>query len=144
MDRDDRSRRAGQAGRGSASAGRARRRDRSDLYPERDRPRFAGPAPRLGAGPRPPYRNRRGRPAAHRYTRQSRRRRPPRPLRLNRKGRTMSKDKTETPVRKGGKMKKLLLIYVGAAVLIGAGAGAGIYMGGGLAAEAPQIGRAHV
>src|SRR3546814_16267715 len=50
----------------------------------------------------------------------------------------MSKDKTETPVRKGGKMKKLLLISVGAAVLIGAGAGAGIYMGGGLAAEATR------
>src|SRR3546814_12174399 len=50
----------------------------------------------------------------------------------------MSKEKTETPVRKGGKMKKLLLISVGAAVLIGAGAGAGIYMGGGLAAEAPR------
>src|SRR3546814_9296673 len=49
--------------------------------------------------------------------------------------------------KKGGKVKKLLLIGVGAAVLIGAGAGAGIYMGGGLAAaEAPkpedQIGRA--
>src|SRR3546814_20919527 len=43
--------RSGQAGRGSSSAGRALRRDRGDLYPERDRPRFAGPAPRLGAGP---------------------------------------------------------------------------------------------
>src|SRR3546814_14576950 len=99
----------------------------------------------LGAGPRPPYRNRRGRPAAHRYTRQSRRRRPPRPLRLNRKGRTMSKDKTETPVRKGGKMKQLMLISVGAAVLICAGAGAGLYTGGALAAAAPTpeaIGRA--
>src|SRR3546814_19973643 len=50
----------------------------------------------------------------------------------------MSKDKAEAPTGKGGKMKKLLLIAVGAAVLIGAGAGAGIYMGGGLAAEAPR------
>ncbi len=50
----------------------------------------------------------------------------------------MSKDKAEAPAGKGGKMKKLLLIAVGAAVLIGAGAGAGIYMGGGLAAEAPR------
>src|SRR3546814_739438 len=66
------------------------------------------------------------------------RRRSPRPLRLIRKGRTMSKDKAEAPTGKGGKMKKLLLIAVGAAVLIGAGAGAGIYMGGGLAAEAPR------
>jgi flagellar FliL protein len=49
----------------------------------------------------------------------------------------MTKDKTESP-KKGGKMKKLLLLTVGAAVLIGAGAGAGIYMGGGLAAEAPK------
>lgn len=50
----------------------------------------------------------------------------------------MSKDKAEAPAGKGGKMKKLLLIAVGATVLIGAGAGAGIYMGGGLAAEAPR------
>lgn len=49
----------------------------------------------------------------------------------------MTKDKAESP-KKGGKMKKLLLLTVGAAVLIGAGAGAGIYMGGGLAAEAPK------
>jgi flagellar FliL protein len=49
----------------------------------------------------------------------------------------MTKDKAESP-KKAGKMKKLLLITVGAAVLIGAGAGAGIYMGGGLAAEAPK------
>jgi len=50
----------------------------------------------------------------------------------------MTKDKADSP-KKGGKMKKLLLIGVGAAVLIGAGAGAGIYMGGGLAAaEAPK------
>lgn len=50
----------------------------------------------------------------------------------------MTKDKAESP-RKGGKMKKLLLIGIGGLVLIGAGAGAGIYMGGGLAgAEAPK------
>src|SRR3546814_12916913 len=66
------------------------------------------------------------------------RRRSPRPLRLIRKGRTMSKDKAEAPTGKGGKMKKLLLIAVGAAVLIGAGAGAGIYMVCGLAAEASR------
>src|SRR3546814_20955791 len=50
----------------------------------------------------------------------------------------LSKDKAEAPTVKGGKMKKLLLIAVGAAVLIGAGAGAGNYIGGGLAAEAPR------
>jgi len=49
----------------------------------------------------------------------------------------MTKDKAESP-KKGGKMKKLLLLTLGSAVLIGAGAGAGIYMGGGFAAEASK------
>ncbi len=47
----------------------------------------------------------------------------------------MTKDKAESP-KKGGKMKKLLLLTLGSAVMIGAGAGAGIYMRGGIAAEA--------
>ncbi len=46
----------------------------------------------------------------------------------------MTKDKTDAPA-KGGKMKKLLLLTIGAAVLIGAGTGAGIYMSGGLASH---------
>src|SRR3546814_10684442 len=50
----------------------------------------------------------------------------------------MCKDKAEAPTGKGGRMNKLLLIAGGGAVLCGAGAGAGIYMGGGLAAEAPR------
>jgi len=49
----------------------------------------------------------------------------------------MTKDKAESP-KKGGKMKKLLLLTLGGAALIGAGAGAGIYMGGGFAAEASK------
>lgn len=49
----------------------------------------------------------------------------------------MTKDSAESP-KKGGKVKKLLLLAVGGVVLIGAGAGAGIYMGGGLAAEASK------
>jgi flagellar protein FliL len=51
----------------------------------------------------------------------------------------MTKDKTEaTAPKKGGKMKKLLMIAVGAAVLIGAGAGAGMYFGVGMAKTAPK------
>ena len=43
----------------------------------------------------------------------------------------MSKDKaTDAEPKKGGKMKKLLMIGIGAIVLIGAGVGAGIYFGG--------------
>ncbi|ALC14027.1 flagellar basal body-associated FliL family protein [Sphingopyxis sp. 113P3] len=49
----------------------------------------------------------------------------------------MTKDKAESP-KKGGKMKKLLLLTLGSTMLIGAGAGAGIYMGGGFAAEASK------
>jgi flagellar FliL protein len=41
----------------------------------------------------------------------------------------MTKDKIEAAPRKKGKFKKLLFIGVGAIVLIGAGAGAGIYFG---------------
>ena len=42
----------------------------------------------------------------------------------------MSKDKTpDAEPKKGGKMKKLLMIGIGAIVLVGAGAGAGIYFG---------------
>jgi flagellar FliL protein len=42
----------------------------------------------------------------------------------------MSKDKTpDAEPKKGGKMKKLLMIGIGAVVLVGAGAGAGIYFG---------------
>ena len=45
----------------------------------------------------------------------------------------MSKDKApEAAPKKGGKMKKLLVVGVGGTALIGAGAGAGIYLGGGL------------
>ena len=45
----------------------------------------------------------------------------------------MSKDKnSDTEPKKGGKMKKLLMLGVGATALISAGAGAGIYLGGGL------------
>jgi len=48
----------------------------------------------------------------------------------------MSKDKTtETAPAKGGKMKKMLILGIGAAVLIGAGTGAGIYLGGGLSSH---------
>lgn len=48
----------------------------------------------------------------------------------------MSKDKTtETAPTKGGKMKKMLILGIGAAVLIGAGTGAGIYLGGGLSSH---------
>ncbi|APZ98616.1 flagellar basal body-associated protein FliL [Sphingopyxis sp. QXT-31] len=51
----------------------------------------------------------------------------------------MTKDKTEAAApKKGGKMKKLLMIAVGAAVLIGAGAGAGMYFGVGMAKTAPK------
>ena len=49
----------------------------------------------------------------------------------------MTKDKVETPPRKG-KVKKLMMIVVGAAVLIGAGAGAGMYFGVGMAAQAKK------
>ncbi|WP_432768798.1 MAG: flagellar basal body-associated FliL family protein [Sphingopyxis sp.] len=41
----------------------------------------------------------------------------------------MSKDKVEETPKKKGKLKKLLFITIGAVVLIGAGAGAGIYFG---------------
>ena len=46
----------------------------------------------------------------------------------------MSKDKTpDAEPKKGGKMKKMLMLGIGATALISAGAGAGIYLGGGLA-----------
>jgi flagellar FliL protein len=46
----------------------------------------------------------------------------------------MSKDKTpDADPKKGGKMKKMLMLGIGATALISAGAGAGIYLGGGLA-----------
>lgn len=41
----------------------------------------------------------------------------------------MTKDKVEAAPKKKGKLKKLLIIGVGAIALIGAGAGAGIYFG---------------
>ena len=46
----------------------------------------------------------------------------------------MSKDKAPEGAepRKGGKMKKLLMLGIGGTALISAGAGAGIYLGGGL------------
>lgn len=45
----------------------------------------------------------------------------------------MSKEKTpDDAPKKGGKMKKLLILGVGGTALISAGAGAGIYLGGGL------------
>lgn len=45
----------------------------------------------------------------------------------------MSKDKpAETAPKKGGKMKKMLMLGIGGTALISAGAGAGIYLGGGL------------
>ncbi|WP_374525696.1 flagellar basal body-associated protein FliL [Sphingopyxis sp.] len=45
----------------------------------------------------------------------------------------MSKDKTtEAEPKKGGKMKKMLMLGIGGTALISAGAGAGIYLGGGL------------
>ncbi len=48
----------------------------------------------------------------------------------------MSKDKTpDADPKKGGKMKKMLMLGIGATALIGAGAGAGIYLGGGLSAH---------
>ena len=57
----------------------------------------------------------------------------------------MSEDaKTETPVKKKGKMLKLLLAGVGVAALVGGGAGAGLYFangglaGGGKAAKPDQ------
>jgi len=50
----------------------------------------------------------------------------------------MSKDKTDAPAPKKGKMKKLLMITVGAAVLIGAGASVGMYFGVGMAAHAAK------
>lgn len=49
----------------------------------------------------------------------------------------MTKDKIETAPKKG-KFKKLMLIVIGAAVLIGAGAGAGMYFGVGMAAHAAK------
>lgn len=46
----------------------------------------------------------------------------------------MSKDKNlDAEPKKGGKMKKLVILGIGATALISAGAGAGIYLGGGLA-----------
>ncbi|PZQ24200.1 MAG: flagellar basal body-associated protein FliL [Sphingopyxis macrogoltabida] len=50
----------------------------------------------------------------------------------------MSKDKSEDTPKKGGKMKKLLIFGIGATTLIGAGTGAGIYLGGGLASHPPK------
>lgn len=45
----------------------------------------------------------------------------------------MSKDKTnDAEPKKGGKMKKLLMLGIGGTALISAGAGAGIYLGGGI------------
>lgn len=45
----------------------------------------------------------------------------------------MSKDKTtEAEPKKGGKMKKMLILGIGGTALISAGAGAGIYLGGGI------------
>lgn len=49
----------------------------------------------------------------------------------------MSKDNAEVAPKKG-KMKKLLVIGLAAAVLIGAGAGAGVYFGVGMAAHPPK------
>jgi flagellar protein FliL len=49
----------------------------------------------------------------------------------------MTKDKSEAP-KKSGKAKKLLMLGVGGSILIGAGAGAGIYLGGGLEAQAAR------
>jgi flagellar FliL protein len=49
----------------------------------------------------------------------------------------MTKDKIETEPKKG-KFKKLMMIVIGAAVLIGAGAGAGMYFGVGMAAHAAK------
>ena len=49
----------------------------------------------------------------------------------------MTKDKVEAAPKKG-KFKKLMLIVIGAAVLIGAGAGAGMYFGVGMAAHPPK------
>lgn len=46
----------------------------------------------------------------------------------------MSKDNaTDAAPKKSGKMKKLLMLGIGGTALISAGAGAGIYLGGGLA-----------
>jgi len=50
----------------------------------------------------------------------------------------MTKDKTDAAPPKKGKMRKLLMIAVGATVLIGAGAGAGVYFGVGMAAQPPK------
>ncbi|PQM28760.1 flagellar basal body-associated protein FliL [Sphingopyxis lindanitolerans] len=48
----------------------------------------------------------------------------------------MSKDKTtETAPAKGSKMKKMLIVGIGGTALISAGAGAGIYLGGGLSSH---------
>lgn len=48
----------------------------------------------------------------------------------------MSKEKTaDDAPKKGGKMKKLLILGIGGTALISAGAGAGIYLGGGLASH---------
>lgn len=45
----------------------------------------------------------------------------------------MSKDKTtDAEPKKGGKMKKMLMLGIGGTALISAGAGAGIYLGGGI------------
>ncbi|OWR00300.1 flagellar basal body-associated FliL family protein [Sphingopyxis witflariensis] len=49
----------------------------------------------------------------------------------------MTKDKIEAEPKKG-KFKKLMMIVIGAAVLIGAGAGAGMYFGVGMAAHAAK------
>ena len=49
----------------------------------------------------------------------------------------MSKEKTPEGAepKKGGKMKKLLVLGIGGTALISAGAGAGIYLGGGLGGQ---------
>ena len=49
----------------------------------------------------------------------------------------MSKDKAPEGAepKKGGKMKKLLMLGIGGTALISAGAGAGIYLGGGIIAH---------
>lgn len=50
----------------------------------------------------------------------------------------MSKDTTEAAPKKGGKMKKMLILGIGGTALISAGAGAGIYLGGGLSSHAAK------
>ncbi|WP_076072370.1 flagellar basal body-associated FliL family protein [Sphingomonas montana] len=53
----------------------------------------------------------------------------------------MSDDKTDAPVKKGAGRKKLILIGLGAVLLGGGGVGAGIWAGGGKAAEHETVDR---